>query len=93
MNGPNGSTICFPLPITHTFANFNAQIITGTKNLTAAEAGYANLAKATIQPSIPAGRGSGRGAGRGTSRGAGRGPYQIQIVDPSFVPPVGTKYC
>ena len=44
-----------------TFANFNGYILTRTKTLTAAEAGYANLAKVIIQSTIPGDFEDGRG--------------------------------
>ena len=60
----------------HTFAYFNGHILTRTKNLNTAEAGYANLAKTTIQSTIL----GGLGVGRGASCEAGRGPYQVQYI-------------
>ena len=63
-----------------TFAYFNGHILTRTKNLTAAEADDANLAKATIQSTIL----GGLSVGRGASCEAGRGPYQVQYVYPTL---------
>ena len=63
---------------------------TGVRNLTSEEAGYTHaLQRSDVQPTgwVP-GRGGGRG-GRG-----GRGILYAKVfVDPSFIPPAGTKCC
>ena len=83
----------YPLPIQRTMANFVSHLRTGVRNLTSEDAGYAHaLQRSDV---TPAGRGPGRGRGRGGrgGRGGASTPYVKVFVDPSFVPPAGTKYC
>ena len=84
----------YALPIDRTSANFVSHLRTGVRNLTSEEAGYAHaLQRSDIKPAPnpnPRKR-AGRG-GRG-GRGDTVTPYVKVYVDPSFIPPVGSKYC
>ena len=77
----------YPLPVDRTTANFVSHLRTGVRNLMSEKAGYAYaLQRSDVQPAgqIP-GRKDRRGrGGRGT-------PYVKVFVDPSFIPPAGTK--
>ena len=83
---------CYPLPVNRTTTNFVTHLRTGVRNLTSEEAGYAHaLQRSDIKP---AGRNPRDRSGRGGGGRGGRGtPYVKVFVDPSFVPPAGTKYC